>query len=334
MHDSKFRQLFIQSIGITALLLIAIGGFVAIVDPYQQYHKADNAYCGNQRREIAGVAHHHDYDAFFTGSSMSMNHYPEQIDSLWGWKAKNFSIMGATYEDYAVILPYVLSKGKAKNVILNIDPFSFARERVAVDKYLYDDNILNDYEYLYNYTSLKTAIDYLRHPLPEKNLYHFNSPFGRDILKKSYNSKKNTDGFEGENYDYDKLQDNFDNSLLNTIRESSDSIHWHIYYPPYSIGEFVLLHKFGDLDDVLRFKEYSIRQLLQTPNVDLYDFQVSPWITNLDQYMDLRHHSHTYNREIIQSIHDSKYRIDTFPVSMSSRLKELAIQYRDSLENL
>lgn len=185
MHDTKFRQLFIQSIGITALLLIAIGGFVAIVDPYQQYHKADNAYCGNQRREIAGVAHHHDYDAFFTESSMSMNHYPEQIDSLWGWKAKNFSIMGATYEDYAVILPYVLSKGKAKNVILNIDPFSFARERVAVDKYLYDDNILNDYEYLYNYTSLKTAIDYLRHPLPEKNLYHFNSPFGRDILKSS-----------------------------------------------------------------------------------------------------------------------------------------------------
>lgn len=334
MKENKLKKLFWQTIWAVIVLLLILGGFVAFVDPYQQYHRNVDAYCGNQRREIAGVARNHDYNAFFMGSSMSMNHSPEQIDSLWGWKTKNFSIMGATYEDYAIILPYVLAQGKAKNIILNVDAFSFARDRAVVDKYLYDDNLLNDYEYLYNYTSLKSAVKYLINPVHEKGLYHFSSPYGRNELKKSYEESRGKTGFEGEDFSFEKLKVNFENSLLKIIRDSSDSVRWYIYYPPYSMGEFVLLEQFNELDDVLKFKEYATKQLLEMSNVKLFDFQTAPWITDLDQFMDLRHHSHTYNRAIIQSIYDGKYCVDTISPSMSRDLKKLVIQYRDSLENL
>ena len=96
-----YKRGFIQIIVAIVVLLVAIGAFVAIVDPYQQYRQHEK-YLGNQRLEIAGVARHHDYNAVITGSSMAMNHYPSQVDSLWDWKSKNFSIMGATDDDYSL----------------------------------------------------------------------------------------------------------------------------------------------------------------------------------------------------------------------------------------
>lgn len=319
------------TLGVTAILLVAIGAFVAVVDPYQQYHCRENAYCGTQRSEIAGVARNHLYDAFVTGSSMAMNHYPEQIDSLWGWRTKNFSIMGATFDDYAIILPFVIAQGKAKNVILDLDVFSFARERAAVPKYLYDGNVLTDYEYLYNYTSLSSAIGYLRHPVPEKGLYHFNSTVGFDALKENYRKAALNDSYESETYDFALMRERFDNSLRKVISDSGEGINWYVYFPPYSIAEFMLLYKYGDLDAYMQFKEYATSVLLQLPNVTLYDFQNAPWITNLHEYMDVRHHSHAYNKAIIQAIYDGDCRVDATCQNGKELLIGLIRQYRDSL---
>lgn len=307
------------------IVLLTIGGFVAYVDPYQQYSRHET-YLGNQRLEIGGVARNHNYNAFITGSSMAMNHYPEQADSLWGWNTKNFSIMGATDDDYAVILPYIINQGKAKNVIFGIDFFSFTRQRRATNGYLYDDNIWNEYEYLWNYTSLKNAICYLNNPLPEKNLYHFNSPCGRQYLMDDFSA--HIEGYPEEHFDYETMVKRFDTSVLPVIRSSSDSVRWLVYFPPYSIGEFIVYANSGTLDENLKLKQHIIKSLSSISNVELYDFQTEPWITNLDQYMDLRHHSHNYNKQILQSIHDGRFRVNND--AHCSKLKNLVEQYRDS----
>lgn len=320
------KRLIVTLIAIV-VLLGSIGAFVAYVDPYQQYSRHDT-YLGNQRLEIAGIARNHDYDAFITGSSMAMNHYPEQADSLWGWKTKNFSIMGATDDDYAVMLPYIIKQGKAKNVIWGIDFFSFARQRGAVNKYLYDDNLWNDYEYLWNYTSLNNAIKYLSNPLLEKNLYHFNSPFGRDILQKSYREAF-PKGYPEENFDYEVMKERFDQSVLPIVQSSNDSVQWKIYFPPYSVAEFIIYDKFGDLDANLRLKRHIISTLSTLDNVELYDFQTEAWIGDLDEYMDLRHHSHGYNKQIIQSIHDGDFRAAMDGNSVE--IHRLIEQYKDSI---
>lgn len=326
-----YKRIFIVTMVTTVLLLVALGAFVGIIDPYQQYHSRVDAYCGNQRSEIGGVARNHDYDAIITGSSMSMNHYPEQVDSLWGWKTKNFSIMGATFDDYEKILPFVISQGKVKNIILNIDVFSFARERGAVPEYLYDDNIWNDYEYLYNYTSLESAINYIRNPLPEKDIYHFSSPANRNALKEKYRLLSSGDSYEGEVYDFSRLCERFDESLLKIFKENNGNIKWWVYFPPYSIGEFMLLYKYGDLDSFMKFKKYAINSMLGFPCVKVYDFQVAPWINNLDEYMDVRHHSHKYNRNIIKSIYEGKYEIKEYTPESEMALKLMVEQYKDSL---
>lgn len=227
----NYHRLVWQTLAAMALGLVAIGAFVYTVDPYQQYHK-HNRYCGDQRLEIGGVARHHDYNAFITGSSMAMNHFPEQADSLWGWRTRNFSIMGATDDDYATMLPFILSRGKTRNVILALDYFSFARQRGAVNPYLYDDNRLNDYEYLWNYTSLNKAIDFLRHGgLPEKNLYHFaneeNPTHSRQSLRTEFLAQCGPQTNKAEFFDMPQMAQRFDESILKIVRDNPD-VTWYI----------------------------------------------------------------------------------------------------------
>lgn len=329
MKTSNYSRYVVEVIVLSVVFLLCIGVFVFYVDPYQQYRASDH-YLANQRLEIAGVAKHHDFDAFVTGSSMAMNHYPEVADSLWGWKTKNFSIMGATDDDYAVMLPYILSRGKAKNVIFGIDFFSFARRRGAVNSYLYDDNFWNDYEYLWNYTSLKNSFSFLQNRITENGLYHFSSPVGYDALKESYRKLVDGKWYDEETFDYALTKPRFDESVAKLILNSDSVLSWKIYFPPYSIGEFIVYDKMGKLDDILRLKQHIIDTLSTASNVEIYDFQCVPWITNLDQYMDLRHHSHDYNKEIFRAIHDHQYQV-LDRIGHTDDIKELVKIYRDSL---
>lgn len=325
-----YKRIVLQTILSIVILILLIGGFVLYIDPYQQYTAKDK-YLGNQRMEIGGIARNHDYNAFITGSSMAMNHDPEFADSLWNWKTKNFSVMGATDDDYSVMLPFIISRGKARNIIIGLDFFSFARQRGAINQYLYDDNRFNDYEYLLNYTSLKNAIQFILNPQKEKGLYHFNSPVGKTHLSSDFGKKINSKGYNEETFDLPVMKHRFEESILKTIISSPDSINWYVYFPPYSIGEFIIYDKYSDLDNILSFKQYIIKSMLHLKNVEIYDFQCAPWITNLEQYMDLRHHSHCYNREILKEIHNGNYRIASELDCDYVGLKKLVKAYTDSL---
>lgn len=309
------------------LLLVIIGSFVYIVDPYQQYRKSDN-FIGNQRLEIAGVAKHHDYNAIITGSSMAMNHSPEIADSLWGWKTMNFTVMGGMYDDFQIMLPYVISQDKVKNIIIGLDFFSFSSRRGVISKYLYDDNIWNNYQYLWNYTSIKNAINFLYTKISKKNLYHFSSECNKDVLFKDY--VNHTDkGYPDLNFDYEYMKENFDNSIIQILDTSPVNIIWYVYFPPYSIYEFIVYDNMGKLGDILNLKKYIINMLGKYKNVHIFDFQCRPWITDSNSYMDLRHHCHQYNKDILIAIHRNEYRFDT----NKDNLKGLVNAYRDSLNN-
>lgn len=314
-----------------SLLIFFLGGisvFIYSVDPIQ-IHSVRDTYVGDQRYEIAGIAKNHDYDAAIIGSSMCMNHYPSQIDSLWGWKTRNFTMMGITHDEYNILLPYLIRQGKLKNIIFGIDLFSLQKELGAIPSELYDDNPINDFTYLLSYQGIKQSIQFLTNPNEEYGLYHFTSPTGIDKVRDAYNDalkQKNTP------FDYEKNIAAFENHIFRHISESPNTLFWYIYFPPYSIGEFSLYEYRGQLDPFLKLKEYVIKKLSKLPNVVVYDFQREDWITDLNQYMDLRHHSHSYNRQIIEAIRNHQYIINLDNINAANQyLKELAREYCDSL---
>lgn len=205
------RKLLLQTAGAIALTLSSLAALVWYVDPYQHY-RADDVYISNQRLEIPGIARHHNYDAVVLGSSMCMNHYPQQIDSLFGWNTRNFTFMGANSADYATALPLIFAQRKARHVIWGIDLFSFTKEEKLTEPYLYDENSWNDIAYLLNYTSLKNTVRKLLHPQSADRLYHFESPANRNALAAAY-AKARKQYFSGEVYDYTSMRRRFDNSV-------------------------------------------------------------------------------------------------------------------------
>lgn len=331
MEKSYKKPLAVSLLRLGAIL-IGIALFVVWVDPYQQYHASEH-YIGKMRQEIGGVARTHDYDAVITGSSMAMNHYPAQADSLWGWKTKNMSMMGAAWDDYATVLPHIIRQGKVKHIVLSLDLFSFAITRNSVDPALYDENVWNDYRYLWNFTSLQNAFLMLLHPVKEDVLYHFQSELSRGALTADYRAQAAMDGQIDRLADISlaEMKHRFNTTVGSIVRNEGKNIEWLIYFPPYSVAEFILWDKADRLDAFLDLKEYMGRDLVALPNVALYDFQSDPWITDLDAYMDVHHHSHEYNRMILKSLKENKNRIVTPRSLHIDALRVFVREYRDSL---
>jgi hypothetical protein len=258
----------------------------------------------NQRLSNPGIAKHHTYDAVIVGSSMAMNHYSSQVDSLFGWNTINLSTMGGTDEDYKLFLPFLIKQGKVKSMVWGIDYFSFFRPTTELlsEPYLYDNRWWNDYPYWLSYTSLKNVICKIKEKgIAERiDLWHFDSPSGKEHLLKYY-ERDNSEKYFGKD-DFSRMAERFD-AMERVVMPALKNVEVYVYFPPYSIFEFLMYEQYGHWEQVMAFKQYMIERLLSYPNVKLYDFQIEEFICNMDEYMDLRHHSHAYNKRIIECIH-------------------------------
>lgn len=244
---------------------------------------------------------------------MAMNHEPRQIDSLFStsdepWITRNFSLIGGMSDDYNILLDRVFKDGKVKHIIFDFDYFSFARQQNVITDYLYTDNFFDKFKYIFNYTTLENCVRKYKNPVRVDNLYHFYAPNNRKELFNNYKKVKDeVFSDDGYNFDFSVMKSHFDKHLLRYIQKRSD-IDWYIYFPPYSIFEFIRYRDGGHMAAISQFKKYVIEELLKQPNVNTYDFQPEvSWIMNFNEYTDVRHHSHAFNHAIIISLSRDEY---------------------------
>lgn len=306
----NFKRYFYVTFGCIVLSLLVIVGMVIIVDPYQQYRESEK-FMSNQRLCNPGIAKHQDYDAVIVGSSMSMNHYPSQVDSLFGWNAINLTVKGGVDADYNLLFPHIIRQGKVNHMIWGLDFFSFTLPvTFSAEPYLYDNKWWNDYPYWLNYTSCTNLFNKLTNrkiAVSRDVVYHFDAPCGRDYLLQYY-ERDNNEKYH-KNYDFTQMKERFQAMEMVVMPVLTD-VDVYIYFTPYSILEFKMFEQYGHWEQVLEFKQYMIERLLQYPNVKIYDFQKEEFICNLDEYMDLRHHSHAYNKCIIECMHRDSCRVN------------------------
>lgn len=326
----NFKKYFHITLWGIVILLFVIIGTVVLVDPYQQYKKSD-IFIINQRLENPGVAKHHDYNAVIVGSSMAMNHYPSQIDSLFGWNTINLTTMGGTDDDYTLLFPYITQLGKTKHLLWCVDYFSFFMPGTTFlsELYLYNDKYWDDYPYWLNYTSLKNVINKInsQESTNRDSIYHFDSPSGKEHLLKYY-KRDNNDKYLGK-FDFTKMEKRF-KKMEEVVMPLLKDVDVYIYFPPYSILEFKIYQQYDHLEQILEFKKYMIEHFLKYPNVKMFDFQKEDFICNLDEYMDLRHHSHAYNKRIIEYINKDSFRVqkDTYKnelIKLDSLIKNYSL---------
>lgn len=156
MKEKKYFKILIFLI---ALFLIIIGGTVVIIDPYFHYHKPLKFLSyrlGNQRYINDGIERHFEYDSIITGTSMTENFKSSLFDKLFNSNSIKVPFSGGSYKEINDNLERTLKRKKDIRYILRgldygaiIQNSEYMRYN-DFPTYLYDDNILNDYKYLFN----------------------------------------------------------------------------------------------------------------------------------------------------------------------------------------
>jgi len=299
------------------------------IDPFQHYRRATfyKVPYINSRYLNAGMAKNFSYDSLIIGTSMAENFHIRDVSELLSFsKPIKLTIGGGNAFDEATILKTAIHTGKVKQVLFGLDIFGLRTDpdTYPLPGYLYDNNVLNDYRYLFNLDTLKRSLTYPFFQLLFKN--HPRMDYMRMFewqyraSPHQFNAQKVIKGFQiartrfAVNFpshisSYTYMRDNFDHVILPVIKQHPE-IRFIIFFPPYSILEYKLLAESGHLENYLKIKTYISEQLLSLPHVSLFDFQTEKTIThNLGNYMDTRHYHQKINHWMLEQMRANNYRV-------------------------
>ena len=309
-----------------ALALVLIAALVVIVDPFEIYHRAlfyNPPYeSETQMYSGAGVAKSYTYDSIIVGSSMTENCRPSVYDDALGGRFVKLSMNAGQSLDHAKMMEIAFRTHDVRRVVYGMDFFSFSlyytNQKAKTPNYLYDDNILNDVQYLFNksvlLSSIPKALAHIGTPNEDRtrdSMYAWEPPTmpGEAELRAQVNLSapmpEQADVARGE----ELAQLGLEHNLLPFIRAHRDTT-FTIFFPPYSLLYWADQAAGGNLDICIAQKNLMAKTLLQEPNVELFDFQAHfDWVENYDLYYDLIHYISVVNDEMAYMLADGDCRI-------------------------
>lgn len=290
-----------------------IGGTVYIVDPYFHYHapfKGIYYKLGNYVYQNDGISKNFDYDAIITGTSMTKDFSTKDIDEMWGVNSVRLTFLGEGYRRINDNLVTAFNHNKdIKLVIRGVDPIWFVSDESFLEygsyeeypTYLYDDNILNDTKYLFNFGIIKNDVfprikDSIKHlPYGESKPKDLNYRGGKELVLEAYErpEKSNKAVTEEETKQlFDTLDKNLEMNVLKVIRDHPDT-KFILFFPPYEIPIWDSINQEGK--DVLQrridMERYAIEKCLELDNVEFYSFNDCFDITSdMNYYVDDLHY--------------------------------------------
>jgi len=310
-------------------ILIFVGIFMVVIDPYFHYHKPIEgvAYSlENERYQNDGIVKHFDYNAIITGSSMTECFKPSELDTLFGVNAIKVPFSGGSYKEVNELLQTAVKHNPdLKMVVRCLDGMRFFDDKDYLDytdypTYLYDDKLWNDVNYLYNKSILLVAL---------QNVLGFNRSGKIELSFDDYANWNNyyNFGYQSvmENYqrhtltkeemlpiteeDYKTIEGNIQQNVIALAKENPQ-IDFYIYISPYSIYCMDYWYMIGELERRLLAEKYIIEMLLPYENIHVYSFYTEyEVICNADNYRDVAHHSGAVNSQILQWLHEGKHEL-------------------------
>lgn len=315
--SSKWVKLFLCCF---LIMLLLTGAFMAIVDPYFHYHKPLSMFSytlDNARYQNDGIVKHFDYDAIITGSSMTECFKTSELDALFGTHSVKVPYSGGSYKEVNDnLIIAAKSQPGLRMVVRGLDCNRFFNDKDDVDytdypTYLYDDNLLNDVNYLFNINILLTAL---------QNVIGLNSAgriemsfddycnwsnhftFGKEVVDNYY--KRDTivpaeKMLPITQEDYDRIDANIAQNITDLADQYPD-IQFYLYFTPYSIYCMDYWKQLGELERQLLAERHIIELLLEHDNIHLFSFYTDhEIINNLDNYRDVAHHTGEVNSQIL-----------------------------------
>lgn len=319
MNNSTFIK---TTLGLFAFLLITFAGFTFAVDPLYQYHQPWFGMAlsvTSERYQNPGIAKNFDFDNVIMGDSLSQNFRSSWVDDAFGGTTVKLTSSGAYLSDYTIILDILMARKKQPDRIIwsmPINQYPLDKHRTPLALYLYDDNIINDVNYLLNKGifvdfTCKTIIQNIKRnaeSFDEAYVWDDRLPVGRSIALKAFGKRKSINTIKLDNSAYYELTTQY----IERIRPyllGMPNTHFYIWTPPFSMLYWDNHIRTGKAEAILAQQTLALEELLKFDNVSLYLFTDETWqdtISNLDNYKDAVHFSTDINRTILDCIvHDT-----------------------------
>ena len=312
------------------LSVIAIN--VVNVDPFFHYHAphVDDYYynLNNQRSQNDGISKYFEYNAIITGTSMTENFKTSEMDEIFGTYSIKVPYSGGTYKEINDNLKNALAHNpNLKIVVRGLDMGRFIAKSDAMREdlgeyptYLYDDNIFNDVQYVFNRDVI------FKRTLPML-IARYDEDFSPGIT--SFDAYSNwmgkvTFGFEaacpngisnqepGEpvhlsDDEKDLISENIYYNVT-SLAEAYPDVMFYYFMPPFSALQWLEYLNSGTIYKLVEAERNVVEAILQVENIKLYSFNNRTDITtDLNNYKDGTHYASWINSLILRWMYDEQY---------------------------
>ena len=175
MNFKKWIYIFIAEIFLGAFILATLS---IIVDPFFHYHKPLPGLfyvLNNERYQNDGILKHFDYDAIITGSSMTQNFKTSEFNVLFNANAIKVPFSGGTFKEMNDnIATAYRTNHNLKYVVRSLDSYNILYDKDGMRNdlgqypvYLYNDDLIDDFKYIFNEDVVKTSAKILKNTFPD-----------------------------------------------------------------------------------------------------------------------------------------------------------------------
>jgi hypothetical protein len=232
-------------------------------------------------------------------------------------KTVKVTLPNGGFGEFTTALDYAFSQQDVERVIFGLDPNLLARDPIEapnqLPEYLYDDNPLNDGQYLLNknvlmrsgYTVLK-KLQGQTQPLEDAFLWDGNVYFSKEIALAAYDRPEQSDDCIPADAFLSAGQENL--AVVTDWLEQHPDTEFLFYFSPYSILFWDKMDRLSQTDAMLTLLEETVSTLLPYPNAQLHFYMADPdIITNLDAYADHIHMAGMVTYRMAQAMPANEY---------------------------
>lgn len=328
------KKWVISYLCIALILMVLIAIPVVIVDPFFHYHAPDTEHyyyvLDNQRSQNDGISRNFEYDALITGTSMTENFKASEVSALWGVNPVKASYAGASYKEINDNMVRALkSNPDLKFVIRGLDPVMFTMDKDTMrddqgdyPAYLYDNNIFNDVEYIFNKDVMfKRAYPMFIDRLKGDNytgITDFDTycSWSNGCIYGTKTVRPNgveavapgepvhiTD--EQKKVVYDTLNQN-----VLACPEKYQDVTFYYFFTPYSVAWWKSFVDDGTIYTQIEAEEIFIEEILKHDNIRLFSFSNEDYITaDLNNFTDEMHYGGWVNSLMLEYMSKGKCEI-------------------------
>ena len=272
-----------------------------------------------------GIARHFEYDAIITGNSLTENFKTSEFDEMFDANSIKIPYSGAGVKELWESLGRALTYNQnVEKVLVVLDSEDVMRESWwtrynEYPDYLYDDNIWNDVNYLFNKEVFYRGTIYnllLSVKGAESTSFDEYSSWERETGREKVVQQLETilpleeaGNRPISDRDVELMKENIQKNILEVVK-ANPGTQFIMFFPPDSVAQWCKWYNAGELEWRLTMLDMIMEQILEEENIQLYGFyDCYEWTCNLDYYNDFIHYSSEINSGILEKIRNNEHRI-------------------------